>query len=63
MDVIEMLPLLLPLIFIELIMKLISMLDIIKPERNVKYSKVLWGILVLAMTGGWALYYLVGKED
>ncbi|MFH5881706.1 MAG: PLDc N-terminal domain-containing protein [Candidatus Izemoplasmataceae bacterium] len=60
----ELLPILLPIMAIELAIRIYAIIDIYKKERNVLYiPKIAWAIIVGLVTFGWVAYFLAGKES
>ncbi len=54
----------LPLIFIEIIMKIIAIVDVLKKDREVRWSKTGWIISIIIFTLiGWLLYFLFGRKE
>lgn len=61
----ELLPLLLPILLIDLGLKIYAIIDLIKEERRVKgNNKIIW-ILVIALVNvfGWMIYFLAGRDE
>ena len=59
----ELLPVLLPLLIVELTMKVVAIRDILKTDRKLRFDRRIWIFLILFMTLGWAIYFIFGKED
>lgn len=60
----ELIPLLLPIILIDLGFRIYAILDIIKEERRVRgNNKIIWLVLIAIVNFGWAIYFLFGRED
>jgi hypothetical protein len=61
----DILPLLIPLIAIQLVLVAIGLYDLTRPDRRVKGgNKLAWGIvIVVGELLGPILYFLVGRED
>jgi hypothetical protein len=61
----ELLPLIIPLIAIQLVLIAIALRDLLRPERRVRgNSKWVWGIvIVFGELLGPLLYFFVGRED
>lgn len=61
----EILPFLIPLIILQVILLVVALYDLTRPERRVRGdSKLLWGaIIVLFQFVGPLVYFLVGRED
>lgn len=64
-DLIALLPLLLPLIVIQLILLVLAIYDLFKEERRVRwFSKPVWAcIIVFVNVIGPLAYFFVGRED
>lgn len=64
MDWNQIILILIPILIIELSFRGYAIVDILKPERKVKFfSKKLWIILVSIVNFGWVFYLLVGRND
>jgi len=61
----EALPLLIPLIILQLVLMGLGLWDLTRPERRVRGgNKIVWGvIIVLFQMIGPLVYFLVGRED
>jgi Phospholipase_D-nuclease N-terminal len=61
----ELLPLLIPLIVLQLALLAVGLYDLSRPERKVKGgNKLVWGlVIVLAQFLGPLVYFLFGRED
>jgi hypothetical protein len=61
----EILPLLIPLIVLQLTLMAVGLYDLTRPERRVKGgSKLVWGaVIVLGQLLGPLVYFLFGRED
>jgi hypothetical protein len=56
--------LLLPLIFVELGMRIYAILDILKDECHVLGNKkIIWILVSGIVTFGWIIYFAIGRED
>lgn len=63
-EMMQVILLLLPLIFVELAMRIYAILDILKEERHVLgQKKILWILFCGIVTLGWIVYLSVGRED
>lgn len=61
----ELLPLLLPIVLIDIGFRIFAIVDILKEERQVKgNNKIIW-ILVVGLVSyfGWIIYFLIGRDD
>ncbi len=61
----ELLPLLIPILIIELGFRIFAIIDIVKEDRRVKIqnNKIIWVLIVALVTFGWAIYFLFGRDD
>jgi hypothetical protein len=56
--------LLLPLVFVELGMRIYTIFDILKEERRVLGNKkIIWVLVSGLITFGWIIYFAIGRED
>ncbi len=65
MNVGDMLPVLVPLVLLELALLLLGLWDLTRPDRSVRGgSKVLWGVVVVCVgIFGPLVYFMVGREE
>ena len=65
MTIEEVLPLLIPLVILQIAITIVALYDLTRPERRVRGdNRLLWGlIIVLGQLLGSLLYFLVGRED
>jgi hypothetical protein len=65
MTIEEALPLLVPLIALQLILMAAGLYDLTRPERRVRGgNKLVWGaVIVLGQLLGPLVYFFVGRED
>lgn len=61
----QLLPLLIPIILIDIGFRVFAIVDIIKEERQVKgNNKIVWILIVgLVSYFGWIIYFLIGRDD
>jgi hypothetical protein len=61
----EILPLLIPLIVLQLMLAAYALWDLTRPDRRVRgANKVVWGaVIVLGQLLGPLVYFFVGRED
>jgi hypothetical protein len=61
----EVLPFLIPLIVLQLVLLVVGLYDLTRPERRVKGgNKVVWGvIIVLGQLLGPLVYFLFGRDE
>ena len=58
------LPLLIPLILIDVIFKIYAVVDILKVDREVKGgNKIIWILVVMLINYGWVIYFIFGKDE
>lgn len=63
-DILEVLPLILPIFIIDLGFKIYAVVDIYKPEREVKWNnKLIWVIISVIVSYGWVFYFLFGRDE
>jgi len=61
----ELLPLLIPLIVLQLALMAVGLFDLTRPDRRVRGgNKVVWGLVIaLVQFFGPLVYFLFGRED
>jgi phospholipase D-like protein len=61
----EILPLLIPLVALQLVLLVVGLYDLTRPERRVKGgNKLVWGlVIVFGQLLGPLVYFLFGRED
>jgi hypothetical protein len=61
----EILPFLIPLIVLQLVLMLVGLFDLTRPERRVKGdSKVVWALIIIFVNLlGPLVYFLFGREE
>jgi hypothetical protein len=61
----EILPFLIPLIVLQLVLMLVGLYDLTRPERRVKGdSKVVWALIIIFVNLlGPLFYFLFGREE
>jgi hypothetical protein len=64
-DIADALPILVPLVMLELLLVVLALWDLTRPERRVRGgSKLLWGVVVVFLgIIGPLVYFLAGRED
>jgi len=61
---IELLPLLLPIILIDLGFKIYAFIDIMKEDRRVRWNnKIVWILICVLVNYGWIFYFLFGRDE
>ena len=65
MTIQELLPLLLPVIILQVVLIILALWDLLRPDRRVRGgSKLVWGIIIVVINLlGPVLYFLVGREE
>ena len=60
----DVLPLIIPLILIDLIFKIYAVVDILKVDREVKGgNKIIWILVSMLISYGWVIYFIFGKDE
>ena len=63
-EIIEILPILIPLVLIELGMRIYAVIDIHKKNREtLLIGKTAWTVIVILINFGWVVYLLAGRKD
>jgi len=58
------LPLLIPIILIDLVFKIYAVVDIYKVDRQVKGgNKIIWVLVAVLINYGWVIYFIFGKDE
>ena len=58
------LPLLIPIILIDLVFKIYAVVDILKVDREVKGgNKIIWILVTVLINYGWVIYFIFGKDE
>lgn len=59
------LPVILPIVLVQLVLIILGIRDLIRPERRVKGgNKLVWGLIIVFFNLiGPALYFLAGREE
>ena len=65
MDISDLLPLLIPLVVLQVGLLVWALIDLTRPERRVRGdSKVVWALIIIFISFfGPLLYFIVGRED
>lgn len=62
--IIELLPLILPVVFIDLGLKIYAFIDIMKEDRRVRWNnKVVWILISVLINFGWIAYFAFGRDE
>jgi hypothetical protein len=60
----ELLPLIIPIILIDLGFKIYAVVDIYKPDRRVKWdNQIAWVLISVLINYGWIFYFLFGRDE
>lgn len=60
----EALPLLIPIILIDLGFRIFAIVDIIKEDRRVKGdNKIIWLLVIALINFGWVIYFFFGRDE
>jgi len=58
------LPLLIPIVVIDIGFRIFAIIDIIKEDRRVKgNNKIIWLLVIALVNFGWIIYFLFGRDD
>lgn len=62
--ILELLPLLIPIVLIDLVFKIYVIIDILKEDRVVTGgNKVIWIVVSMVINFGWVIYLIFGKDE
>jgi len=60
----DLLPLIIPIILIDLFFKIYVIIDILKEDRMVKGgNKIVWIVVSMVVNFGWVIYLIFGKDE
>jgi len=60
----DILPLLIPIILIDVVFKIYAIIDILKEDRVVKGgNKIVWLLVSLLINYGWVIYFIFGRDE
>ena len=60
----DLLPLIIPIILIDLIFKVYVIIDILKEDRIVKGgNKIVWIVVSMLINFGWVIYLIFGRDE
>lgn len=63
-DIVAILPILIPLLIVELAFRVYSLIDLFKPHReSLILSKTVWAFIIGLINFGWVVYLLAGRKD
>ncbi len=58
------LPLLIPIILIDLVFRVYAIVDIVNVDRRVKGgNKIIWILVSVLVNFGWVIYFIFGKDE
>ena len=58
------LPLIIPLVLIDLVFKVYAIVDIVNEDRKVKGgNKIVWILVSVLINYGWVIYFIFGKDE
>lgn len=61
---IELLPILIPIIIIDFGFKIYALIDILNKDRIVRWdNKIIWIIVSIIVNFGWVIYFLFGRDE
>lgn len=62
--IIDMLPLIIPIVILDVVFKIIVVIDILKEDRRVKGgNKIVWIVVSMVINFGWVIYLIFGKDE
>jgi len=60
----EVLPIIIPIILIDLGFRIYAIIDLIKVDRLVRWdNKIIWVVIIALVNFGWVFYFLFGRDD
>jgi ACR3 family arsenite efflux pump ArsB len=60
----DLLPLIIPILLIDLFFKIYVIIDILKEDRIVKGgNKIVWIVVSMVINFGWVIYLIFGKDE
>ena len=60
----DILPLLIPILLIDVAFKIYAIIDIFKEDRNVKGgNKIIWLLVSVLINYGWVIYFIFGRDE
>ncbi len=60
----EILPLIIPILIIDVVFKVYAIVDIYKIDRKVKGgNKIVWLLVAGLINYGWVIYFIFGKDE
>lgn len=63
-EILDLLPLLLPILLIDWGFKVYAIIDIFKEDRVVKWNnKIIWVLVSVLINFGWIFYFLFGRDE
>jgi len=62
-QIIDLLPLILPIVIIEIGLRIYAIFDIYNPNRVIKGNKIIWVLVTALVSLGWLVYFLFGRDE
>jgi hypothetical protein len=60
----DILPLLIPIVLIDVAFKIYAIIDILKQDRVVKGgNKIIWLLVSVLINYGWVIYFIFGRDE
>lgn len=60
----DILPLLIPILLIDVVFKIYAIIDIFKEDRVVKGgNKIVWVLVSVLINYGWVIYFIFGRDE
>lgn len=62
----EMLPILIPLLVIELGLRVFALISVLKAKSKgieLRFDPILWVVIVAVVNFGWLVYFIFGRKD
>ncbi len=60
----EILPLIIPILIIDVVFKVYAIVDIYNIDRKVKGgNKIVWLLVAVLINYGWVIYFIFGKDE
>ena len=60
---IDLLPILLPIILLDLGLKIYAIVDLLKPDRKTRGNMIVWLVVVALVNFGWIFYFIFGRDE
>lgn len=63
-EILNLIPILIPIVLIDLFFRIYTIVDIFKVDRKVKGgNKYIWAIICGVISFGWVIYLIIGKDE